>query len=89
MGNDWDIYILVFVLAAMLMVRLERLGKQVEAVTDLIRADLALTDGDRQELIDSWHQKTDDAAKEGRQFWIFCIVVAALAGILRWTIFRP
>jgi hypothetical protein len=82
MGNDWYAFILFFVVAAILM-RLERLWKQIEAVTDLIRADLARTDGDRQELIDSWRKKKDDAAKEGRQFWIFCIVVAAVAGMLR------
>jgi hypothetical protein len=82
MGNDWDIYILVFVLTAMLM-RLERLWTQIEAVTDLIRADLARTDDARQELIDSWRKKTDDAAKERRQFWIFCFVVAAVLGLLR------
>jgi hypothetical protein len=88
MGNDWGIFFLFFVLAAILM-RLERLWKQIEAVTDSIRADLARTDGDRQEFIDSWRKKRDDAAKEGRQFWIILLIVALVAGMLRWAGFRP
>ena len=39
MGNDRVIYIFVFVIAAVVLARLDRLGKQLEAVCAEIRAD--------------------------------------------------
>jgi hypothetical protein len=43
MGNDWTIYIFVFAIATVLLARMDRLGKQLEAVSAMIRADLART----------------------------------------------
>jgi hypothetical protein len=43
MGHDWGVYIFVFIMAAIVMARLDRLGRQLEAVSVAIRADVALT----------------------------------------------
>ena len=47
MGNDRVIYIFVFVIAAVVLARLDRLGKQLEAVCAEIRADVARTEEGR------------------------------------------
>jgi len=84
MGNDWAIYIFVFVMAAIVMVRLDRLGRQLEAVCASIRADVARTEDDREEILSEWKQATKDAAKEARQFWIVWGIIGA--AVLVWNI---
>jgi hypothetical protein len=79
MSNDWSVYIFVFVMAAILMARLDRLGKQLEAVHASIRMDVARTEDERDEIMSEWKQTTKDATKEARQFWIFWGVVGAAA----------
>jgi hypothetical protein len=71
MGNDWSGYIFVFAMAAIVMVRLDRLGRQIEAVSADIRADVARTEEEREEILGEWKQAQKDAAKDARQFWIF------------------
>ena len=70
MGNDWAVYIFVFVIAAIVLARLDRLGKQLEAVCAEIRADVARTEDDRTEILTEWKQAQKDAAKDTKQFWI-------------------
>jgi hypothetical protein len=84
MGSDWALYVLVFVTAAIVLARLDRLGKQLEAVCALIRADVARTEDDRKEIMDDWKQAKKDSAKETRQFWIFWGIVGAAA--LVWAV---
>lgn len=79
MGNDWAVYIFVFVIAGIVLARLDRLGKQLEAVCVSIRADLARTEDERDEIIGEWKQSKSEAAKEARQFWIFWGVVGVAA----------
>jgi hypothetical protein len=79
MGNDWPIYIFVFAIAAVLLARMDRLGKQLEAVSAMIRADLARTEDDRSEIMSNWKQSQKDQAKEARQFWILWGVVGVAA----------
>jgi hypothetical protein len=87
MGNDWGVYIFVFVMAAIVMARLDRLGKQLEAVGVSIRADLARTEDERDEIIGDWKQAKKDAAKDQRMFWFFWGVVAA-AALFAWAFIK-
>jgi len=84
MGSDFGIYLLVFVLAAIVISRVDRLGKQLEAVGVSIRADLARTDDDRTEILAEWKQAKEDEAKDRRQFWIFWSLVA-VAALFAWA----
>lgn len=68
------IFVVVGVLTAMIMARLDRLGKQMEAVSALIRSDLART-----EIIGEWKGNKAQAAKDARQFWTFWGIVGAAA----------
>jgi hypothetical protein len=81
MSDDWSIYILAFVIGAIVLARMDRLGKQLEAVSAMIRADLARTEDDRSEIMSSWKQSQKDQAKDSRQFWIFWGVVC-VAGLV-------
>jgi hypothetical protein len=81
MGNDWAIYIFVFIMAAIVMARLDRLGRQLEAVSADIRADVARTEDERMEILSEWKEAQKQAAKDNRQFWIFWGIVAAVAVI--------
>ena len=67
--------------ASVLMLRLDRLGKQLEAVSAMIRADLARTEEGRSEILQEWKETTKQAAKEERQFWLFWFVVIAALGL--------
>ncbi|SHK85709.1 hypothetical protein SAMN05444159_4372 [Bradyrhizobium lablabi] len=79
MGNDWFVYVYMFGITAIVLMRLDRLGKQIEAVCAEIRADVARTEEDRQEILDDWKQSRKDAAKDARQFWIFWGVIGVAA----------
>jgi hypothetical protein len=67
--------------ASMLMLRLDRLGKQLEAVNAMIRADLARTEEERSEVLQEWKETKKQAAKDERQFWLFWFVVIAALGL--------
>jgi hypothetical protein len=84
MRNDWAVYIFVFVMAAIVMARLDRLGKQLEAVCVSIRVDVARTEEEREEILSGWKQGKKEAAKDARQFWIFWGIIGAAA--LAWNI---
>jgi type VI protein secretion system component VasF len=75
MSNDWAVYIFVFVMAAFVMARLDRLGNQLEAVSVAIRADVA------RRILSEWKEAQKEAAKDKRRFWIFWGVVGAAAVI--------
>jgi hypothetical protein len=81
MGNDWGVYIFVFIMAAIVMARLDRLGRQLEAVSADIRADVARTEDERMEILNEWKEAQKQAAKDNRQFWIFWGIVGAVAVI--------
>ena len=84
MSNDWIVYGLgasVF----LLMWRLERLGKQLEAVCADIKMELAPSQDRRDEFLAEWKRDRDDAAKERRQQWIGAGIIGAL--LLGWYIF--
>jgi hypothetical protein len=83
--EHWMIFVVVGVLTAMIMARLDRLGKQLEAVSALIRSDLARSAEERDEIIGEWKDSKQQAAKDARQFWTFWGVVGAAA--LGWYLF--
>jgi hypothetical protein len=74
------IVVAVFVAAGIIMHRLDRIGRQLEAVCTMIRADLPIND--RDEIMREWRESKEQAAKDARQFWIFWGVVAA--AVLVW-----
>jgi len=86
MGNDWGIYIFVFVIGMIVMARLDRLGRQLEAVCVSIRADVARTEDERDEILSEWKQAKKDARRTSWQFWIFWGIVAG-AGLV-WAIIK-
>jgi len=86
MSDDhWIIFTIVFATAAMTLVRLDRLGKQLEAVSADIRSKLVRTEDERDEILREWKENQRQAAKDARQFWIFWSVAAAAA--LGWYVF--
>jgi len=67
--------------ASVLMLRLDRLGKQLEAVSAMIRADLARTEEERSEILQGWKETKKQATKDERQFWLLWFVVIAALGL--------
>jgi hypothetical protein len=83
MGNS-DLHLtlgIIIGVATMLMFRLDRLGKQLEAVSAMVRADLAHTEEERSEVLQEWKETKKQAAKDERQFWLFWFVVVAALGL--------
>ncbi len=78
--ENWTLGIIIGI-AAMLMHRLDRLGKQLEAVNAMIRADVARTGEERKEILHEWRENKKQAAKDERQFWVFWFVVLAAVGL--------
>jgi hypothetical protein len=79
MGNDWSGYIFVLAMAAIVLARLDRLGRQVEAVSIHIRADISRTAEEREEILSEWKEAQKESAKDARQFWIFWGIVGVAA----------
>ena len=52
---------IIIVVASVLMLRLDRLGKQLEAVSAMIRADLARTEEQRSEILQEWKETKKQA----------------------------
>jgi hypothetical protein len=69
--------VVVFVATAIIMTRLDRIGRQLEAVCMMIRADLPIND--RDEIMREWKENRAQEKKGARQFWIFWGVVGAAA----------
>jgi hypothetical protein len=82
--EHWTIFVIVGVIAVMIMARLDRLGKQLEAVNAIIRSDLARTEEERDGVLGEWKEDKQQAAKDARQFWTFWGLVGAAA--LGWYI---
>ena len=78
MGSDWGYYGLIIGIFVILL-RLERLGKQIEAVSTRIRIDVARTKEERDEIMTKWKETLDTKRKDRRQFWIFWGIMLALA----------
>jgi hypothetical protein len=78
--ENWTLGIIIGI-GAMLMYRLDRLGKQLEAVNAMIRADFARTEEARHEILQEWRENKKQAAKDERQFWLFWFVVIAAVGL--------
>lgn len=76
----WTVGIIIGI-AVMLMHRLHRLGKQLEAVNAMIRADVARTKEDRDEVLEEWKENKKQTVKDERQFWVFWFVVIAGVGL--------
>jgi hypothetical protein len=74
--------IVVFGFALLIMRRLDRLGKQIEAVCQVVQLEVAqaLHNEDREdELRTEWRELRDGEAKARRQFWWFWGVIGAIA----------
>jgi hypothetical protein len=69
------IVITIFIVTTMIMSRLDRLGRQLEAVCVMIRADLPVND--RDEIRSEWRESKKQAEKDARHFWILWGAVAA------------
>lgn len=87
MGGDWGVYGFVLVMTAIVMLRLERLGKQIEAVSSRIRIDGARTEEERAEIMAEWKENQDTERKERRLFWVFWGIMLALAAGM-WFFFQ-
>ena len=85
MSNDWTIYVIIGA-AFMVLARLDRLAKQLEAVNADIKAELATNELRAREILSEWREARQEATKEARQFWIFWGIVAVL--VVGWTIMR-
>jgi hypothetical protein len=83
MSNDWTIYVVVGSVV-LLMLRLDRLGKQLEAVCANIKSELAPSEDRRREILSEWKAEKDEAAKEMRWQWIWGGIIGAL--LLGWYI---
>lgn len=71
------IVVAVFVAAAMIMTRLDRMGRQIEAVYTLLRADLPRNAGERDEILAEWRDTRKQEAKDRRNSWLFWGAIAA------------
>lgn len=77
MSNDWPFYVLIGCMF-FFMFRLERLGKQIEAVCANIKAELSPSEAGRRQILDEWKETRADAAKETRQQLIGEAIIGAL-----------
>lgn len=75
----WGIYFLV-------MQRLDRLGRQVEAVRDTLQMEVARTPERRAELSTEWKENRELEAKDKRQFWWTWSIIGVVV-ILGWIVF--
>jgi hypothetical protein len=65
-----------------LAARLDRLGKQLEAVSHLVREEMAELVGNKdraKELLEEWTQDQAEEKKDKRRFWITWGVIGAAA----------
>lgn len=69
---SWTLFALVAVPVFIVMMRLDRLGKQVEAVCHLIQLEIAENNPDRKhQLLTDRRQEHEQTKKDARQFWMF------------------
>lgn len=86
--QDWTPYVLIFLVAALILWRLDRLGKQLEAVRDLLLLELG-NEETKSEILQQRAWDKEERKKSARQFWIFWGVVCAAAVIWHAIIHRP
>jgi hypothetical protein len=66
--------------------RLDRLGKQLEAVCTNIKVELTPDDDRKRELIKEWKENTGRQSKDARQSFIFWALV--IGGAMAWWFIR-
>jgi len=79
-SNEWIVYAVMF----LVLWRLDRLGKQLEAVCANIRAELAPTEDRGREIITEWNEIQRQQAKDRWQFFVFWGLV--VTAIIAWKI---
>jgi hypothetical protein len=80
---EWAPYLAIYIAVAVVLGRLDRLGRQLEAVSSVIRSDLATTAERKAELLSNWRDGQQEATKEARQSWVFWGVMGGVA-LLVW-----
>ena len=83
-SQDWTPYVVVMLLAGLIVWRLDRLGKQIEAVRDHLLVELG-NEETRTEVLQDREWEKKERRKERRQFWVFWGVVG-LAAIVWYAI---
>ena len=86
MTAEGTIYVLIFGALLLVIARLDRLGRQFEAVSALIRSELVTDEHRKDEIISEWKNAQKETAKEARRFWIFWSIVGAV--VLGWIIMQ-
>jgi hypothetical protein len=87
-NTDWG-YLLAFAAWLWLLYRLDRLGKQLEAVCAVLQVEMAELVGNEDRASEILRERREDRAeakKANRQFWIFWGIIGAVAG-LGWLLF--
>jgi hypothetical protein len=74
-----ECWMITVVVSVLIMARLDRLGRQLEAVSAIIRSDLARTEEERDEVWREWKDNKQQAARDARRFWAFWGIVGAAA----------
>lgn len=79
-------YYLLLAFGALLTVRhrLDRLGRQLEAVSMSLEAEIASLKGEHgeREVLDDWRASREHEKKASRQFWWFWDVIGAVSATL-------
>ena len=65
MSNDWTIYVIIGVAVVMLL-RMDRLGIQLQAVATKIVVDLTPDEDRKQEILAEWKRERNEEKKERR-----------------------
>ena len=88
MDKNWTIYLLIAIAGwvILVMARLDRLGKQLEAVSASIKHDLEPDADRKKEIMREWKESEKQQAKDARVFWISRAVIWGAAA-LGWAFF--
>ena len=82
-STDWTIYVVIGA-AFMILWRLDRLGKQLEAICANIKEELTPDEDRKHEILSEWMESKKQQTKDNLQFWIFWGIVGAT--IIAWNI---
>lgn len=88
MDKNWTIYLLIAIAGGVILVmaRLDRLGKQLEAVSASIKYDLEPDPDRKKEIFREWKESEKQQAKDARVFWISWAVIGG-AVAMGWAFF--
>ena len=88
MDKNWTIYLLVVIASGVVLVlaRLDRLGKQLEAVMTNILHELERDPERKKEIHREWTESKNQQAKDARVFWLSWAVLGG-ASALGWALF--